>query len=190
MPVLANFTMIGAGTLVAGVPGDGNGGVWRRGTGSTVFNGVPVALHRHRHQHPRRLDRLALDRVGRARTRSGSRTRCWRRTASTTTPPAPAIPRPRTGTPVASATMLAYATDVQVDTLLGYTLTPPIAQLQAEGRLARHHGRPDHASADAGDQPHRRTTSVAAGSTRRTSAPWIPAAATPWYSGWTVYQTN
>jgi hypothetical protein len=39
MPVFANFTMIGPGHL-ASIPGDGNGGVWRRGTGGTFINGV------------------------------------------------------------------------------------------------------------------------------------------------------
>jgi hypothetical protein len=39
MPVFANFTMIGPGQL-AGIPADGNGGVWRRGTGGTFVNGV------------------------------------------------------------------------------------------------------------------------------------------------------
>jgi hypothetical protein len=38
-PVFANFTMIGTGQL-AGIPADGNGGVWRRGTGGTFRNGV------------------------------------------------------------------------------------------------------------------------------------------------------
>jgi hypothetical protein len=38
-PVFANFTMIGTGPL-AGIPNDGNGGVWRRGTGGTFMNGV------------------------------------------------------------------------------------------------------------------------------------------------------
>jgi len=39
MPVVANFTNIGPGQL-AGIPADGNGGVWRRGTGGTFRNGV------------------------------------------------------------------------------------------------------------------------------------------------------
>jgi hypothetical protein len=39
MPVFANFTMIGPGQL-AGIPADGNGAVWRRGTGGTFVNGV------------------------------------------------------------------------------------------------------------------------------------------------------
>jgi hypothetical protein len=39
MPVFANFTFIGTGTL-AGYPTDGNGGVWRRGTGGQFANGV------------------------------------------------------------------------------------------------------------------------------------------------------
>lgn len=38
-PVFANFTMIGPGQL-AGIPADGNGGVWRRGTGGYFANGV------------------------------------------------------------------------------------------------------------------------------------------------------
>jgi hypothetical protein len=38
-PVFANFTMIGPGQL-AGIPTDGNGGVWRRGTAGTFANGV------------------------------------------------------------------------------------------------------------------------------------------------------
>jgi hypothetical protein len=39
MPVFANFTIIGAGN-VAALPNDGNGGVWRRGTGGMFYNGV------------------------------------------------------------------------------------------------------------------------------------------------------
>lgn len=38
-PIFANFTMIGPGQL-AGIPSDGNGGVFRRGTGGYFFNGV------------------------------------------------------------------------------------------------------------------------------------------------------
>jgi hypothetical protein len=39
MPVFANFTLIGPGNL-AGIPNDGNGGTWRRGTGGQFINGV------------------------------------------------------------------------------------------------------------------------------------------------------
>jgi hypothetical protein len=39
MPVWANFTFIGPGQL-ASIPSDGNGAVFRRGTGGTLFNGV------------------------------------------------------------------------------------------------------------------------------------------------------
>lgn len=38
-PVFANFTMVGPGNL-AGIPNDGNGGVWRRGTGGVFANGI------------------------------------------------------------------------------------------------------------------------------------------------------
>lgn len=38
-PVFANFTLIGPGQL-AGIPADGNGGVFRRGTGGWFVNGV------------------------------------------------------------------------------------------------------------------------------------------------------
>jgi hypothetical protein len=38
-PVFANFTLIGPGQL-AGIPNDGNGGVWRRGTAGYFANGV------------------------------------------------------------------------------------------------------------------------------------------------------
>lgn len=38
-PVFANFTLIGPGQL-AGIPNDGNGGVWRRGTGGFFANGI------------------------------------------------------------------------------------------------------------------------------------------------------
>ena len=38
-PVFSNFTMIGPGQL-ASIPNDGNGGVWRRGTGGYFANGV------------------------------------------------------------------------------------------------------------------------------------------------------
>lgn len=39
MPVFANFTIIGAGN-VAALPNDGNGAVWRRGTGGQFYNGI------------------------------------------------------------------------------------------------------------------------------------------------------
>jgi hypothetical protein len=39
MPVFANFTMVGPAP-VAGFPADGNGAVFRRGTGGTLFNGI------------------------------------------------------------------------------------------------------------------------------------------------------
>jgi hypothetical protein len=39
MPVWANFTFIGPGQL-ASIPSDGNGAVFRRGTGGTLFNGI------------------------------------------------------------------------------------------------------------------------------------------------------
>ncbi len=39
MPVWANFTLIGPGQL-ASIPSDGNGAVFRRGTGGTLFNGI------------------------------------------------------------------------------------------------------------------------------------------------------
>ncbi len=38
-PTFANFTVIGPGNL-ASIPADGNGGVWRRGTGGFFYNGV------------------------------------------------------------------------------------------------------------------------------------------------------
>jgi hypothetical protein len=38
-PVFANFTMVGTGQL-AGIPNDGNGGVWRRGTAGVFINGI------------------------------------------------------------------------------------------------------------------------------------------------------
>jgi hypothetical protein len=38
-PVFANFTMVGPGQL-AGIPADGNGGVFRRGTGGWFVNGI------------------------------------------------------------------------------------------------------------------------------------------------------
>ncbi|MGE3525198.1 MAG: hypothetical protein AB7I33_04680, partial [Gemmatimonadales bacterium] len=38
-PIFANFTMIGPGNL-AGIPNDGNGGTFRRGTGGWFINGV------------------------------------------------------------------------------------------------------------------------------------------------------
>ncbi len=39
MPVFGNFTMVGPGQLT-GVPNDGNGGTWRRGTGGVFINGI------------------------------------------------------------------------------------------------------------------------------------------------------
>ncbi len=152
MPVWANFTMSGAGTTVAGFPADGNGGVWRRGTGGTVFNGVlsratGIAIN----IRDAWTDSLWIG--------SGGKDSLWisntllaQNGFNYDTTGAGLLPdhqlerrasghdaglrRQRAGGH--AARLHAYATS---------------AQLQAEGRIARHHRRPDGA-ADAGDQPY------------------------------------
>jgi hypothetical protein len=184
MPVWANFTMIGAGTLVAGFPADGNGGVWRRGTGGTVYNGV---LSRFTgtgiNIRDAWTDSLWIG--------SGGKDSLW---ISNTLLAQNAANLDNNYAAQANwnagryATMLQYASDVHGGHAPRLHPDAALAQLQAEGRVARHHWRPDRA-AGARDLPHRRGTSVAPGSTRRTSVPLIRSG-NALVLGWTVYETN
>ena len=191
MPVFANFTMIGTGDLVAAFPADGNGGVWRRGTGATVCNGV---LARYKGiainirdawtdslwtvgrtgrqglaldlQHAARAERLQLRHRGR-RIRSGQpnwnagRLATMQPYASTVHGRHPARPRPDAAG----------------------------AQLEAEGW---HRRRPRAASPTPPALITARTQGYFGNSWVYTSyiGAVDPAAGTLWYSGWTVYQTN
>jgi hypothetical protein len=187
MPVFANFTMIGAGTLVAGFPANGNGGVWRRGTGSTILNGV---LSRYTGTAINIVDpwtdSLWVSNGGAAGQDSLwiSNTLLAQNAANLDNNYAAA------GNWNAGrlATMLQYASDVQVDTLLGLTLTPPNLNWKPKA------GSPA-TTAGVTAPP----AVVTARTTNYFGNSWVftsyigavdPAAATLWYSGWTVYQTN
>ncbi len=184
MPVWANFTMIGAGTLVAGFPADGNGGVWRRGTGGTVYNGVLS-----------RFTGTAIN-IRDAWTDSlwigsGGRDSLWisntllAQNAANLDAGFAAAPNWNAGR---LATMLQYATDVQVDTLLGYTLTPPALNFKPKAGSPATTGGMTAPPALVTN----RTTNYFGGTWVNTSyiGAVDPAAGTPWYSGWTAYETN
>ena len=185
MPVWANFTMIGAGTLVAGFPADGNGGVWRRGTGGTVYNGVlsrftGVGIN----IRDAWTDSLWIG--------SGGKDSLWisntilaQNAGGNLDNNYAAQPNWNAGR---YATMLQYAADVQVDTLLGYTLTPPSLNFKPKA------GSP--ATTGGLTAP---PALVTARTTNYFGGTWVntsylgavdPAAGTPWYAGWTSYQTN
>jgi len=187
MPVWANFTIVLAGTTVAGFPADGNGGVWRRGTGGTVFNGVlSRATGIGINIRDAWTDSLWIG--------SGGKDSLW---ISNTLLAQNGYNYDTTGAGYSQttnwnagrlATMLAYAANVQVDTLLGYTLTPPALNFKPKA------GSP--ATAGGLTAPPtlvtNRTTNYFGGTWVNTSylGAVDPAAATPWYSGWTVYETN
>jgi hypothetical protein len=185
MPVWANFTMIGAGTLVAGFPANGNGGVWRRGTGGTVYNGV---LSRFTGIGINILDAWT-DSLW---TGSGGKDSLWISNTLLATNAGGNLDANYAAQANWNAgrlaTMLQYAGDVQVDTLLGYTLTPPSLNFKPKA------GSP--ATTGGMTAPPALVTSRTAGYFGGT---WVntsyigavdPAAATAWYSGWTVYETN
>ena len=187
MPVFANFTMIGTGTTLAAFPNDGNGGVWRRGTGATVLNGV---LSRYKGIAINIRDAWTDSLF----TANGGKDSLW---ISNTLLAQNGYNYDTTGAGYAQttnwnagrlATMKPYASDVQVDTLLGLTLTPPALNWKPKtGSPATGNG----------------VTAPPALVTNRTQNyfgnSWVytsylgavdPAAGTLWYSGWTVYQTN
>ena len=121
-----------------------------------------------------------------ARTRSGFPTRCWRRTAPTSTP-RPTRSR-ATGTPGVSRPCCSTPADVQVDTLLGLGLTPPALNWK-----------PKAGSPATGSGVTAPPALVTARTQNYFGNTWVytsyigavdPAAGTLWYSGWTVYQTN
>ena len=187
MPVWANFTMIGTGSLLPAFPADGNGGVWRRGTGATVFNGV---LSRYKgigiNIRDAWTDSLWIG--------SGGKDSLWISNSllaqngynyDTT---GAGYAQPTNWNAGRLATMLTYAADVQVDTLLGYTLTPPSLNFKPKA------GSP--ATTGGMNAPPALVTNRTQNYFGNT---WVntsyigavdPAAGTPWYSGWTVYQTN
>jgi hypothetical protein len=187
MPVWANFTMVGYGTLIAAAPNDGNGGVWRRGTGATVFNGV---LSRYKgiavNIRDAWTDSLWIG--------SGGKDSLW---ISNTILAQNGFNYDTTGAGYAQttnwnagrlATMLSYASDVQVDTLLGYTLTPPALNFKPKAGSPATTGGMTAPPALVTN----RTTGYFGGTWVNTSyiGAVDPAAGTPWYEGWTSYQAN
>ncbi len=187
MPVFANFTMIGTGSTVAAFPADGNGGVWRRGTGATVLNGV---LSRYKGIAINIRDAWTDSLF----TANGGKDSLW---ISNTLLAQNGYNYDTTGAGYAQttnwnagrlATMLAYASNVQVDTLLGLTLTPPALNWKPKA------GSP--ATGAGVTAPPTLVTNRTQGYFGNT---WVytsyigavdPAAGTPWYSGWTVYEIN
>ena len=184
MPVFANFTMIGTGNLVAGFPADGNGGVWRRGTGGTVLNGV---LSRYIgtaiNIRDAWTDSLWIG--------SGGKDSLW---ISNTLLAQNGANLDNNYAAAGNwnagrlATMLQYAGDVQVDTLLGLGLTPPALNWK-----------PKAGSPATGSGVTAPPALVTARTQNYFGNTWVytsyigavdPAASTLWYSGWTVYQTN
>ena len=187
MPVFANFTMIGTGTLLPAFPNDGNGGVWRRGTGATILNGV---LSRYKgigiNIRDAWTDSLWIG--------SGGKDSLW---ISNTLLAQNGYNFDTTGAGYAQttnwnagrlATMRTYASDVQVDTLLGLTLAPPALNWK-----------PKVGSPATGSGVTAPPTLVTNRTQNYFSNTWVftsyigavdPAAGTPWSSGWTVYQTN
>jgi len=187
MPVWANFTMIGTGTTLPAFPADGNGGVWRRGTGATVFNGV---LSRYKGIAVNIRDAFTDSLwIG-----SGGKDSLW---ISNTLLAQNGYNYDTTGAGYAQttnwnagrlATMQAYASDVQVDTLLGYTLTPPALNFKPKAGSPATTGGMTAPPALVTN----RTTSYFGGTWVNTSyiGAVDPTAGTPWYAGWTSYQTN
>ncbi len=184
MPVFANFTMIGTGNLVAGFPADGNGGVWRRGTGATVFNGI---LSRYIGTAINIRDAWTDSLfVG-----SGGKDSLWisntllAQNGANLDNNYAAAPNWNAGR---LATMLQYAGDVQVDTLLGLGLTPPSLNWKPKA------GSPATGSGDAAPPSlvTNRTQNYFGNTWVNTSyiGAVDPATAAPWYAGWTVYLTN
>lgn len=183
MPVWANFTMIGAGTLVAGFPADGNGGVWRRGTGATVFNGVlsrwtGTAIN----IRDAWTDSLWIG--------SGGKDSLW---ISNTILAQNGANLDNNYAAAGNwnagrlATMLQYAGDVQVDTLLGYTFAPNFNWKPKAGSPATTGG----LSAPPALVSNRTQNYFGNSWVYTTYLGAVdPAAATPWYTGWTVYTTN
>lgn len=176
-PTFANFTMIGTGNL-AGIPNDGNGGVWRRGTGGYAANGV---LSRWKgfgisirdawtDTLFTQLDSLTI--AGVILAQNGAN--------FDTTGAAYAAPA---NWPVADYNSLKlYASTVSVDTLLGISTNP------AGLNWAPKAGSP--ASSGAVTVPAAKVAGYFGGSWQNTSYLGACDVVCTWYQGWTVYQIN
>ncbi len=176
-PTFANFTMIGTGQL-AGIPNDGNGGVWRRGTGGYAANGV---LSRWKgfgisirdawtDTLFTQLDSLTIASV--LLTQNGAN--------FDTTGAAYAAPA---NWPAADYnTLKLYGSTVSVDTLLGISTNP------AGLNWAPKAGSP--ASSGAVTVPASRVGGYFGNSWQNTAYLGACDVVCTWYQGWTVYQIN
>ncbi len=191
MPVFANFTMIGTGDLVASFPADGNGGVWRRGTGGTVYNGI---MGRYKGTAINIRDAWT-DTLWTGWKAPNTKDSLWisntllaQNGADYDAEGGTFYGQPTNWDPTRLATMKTYPSGTQIDVLLGLGLTAPAlnwkpsaASPAATGGLT---APPALITA--------RTTNYFGGTWANTSylGAVDPAAGTLWYSGWTVYQTN
>ena len=180
-PTFANFTMIGTGQL-AGIPADGNGGVWRRGTAGYFANGV---LSRWKgfgisirdawtDTLFTQLDSLNILSVILAGNAANFDTVTAGAYAATANWPAADL-----------ATLKLYAATVNVDTLLGISTNP--AGLNWTPKA----GSP--ASTGAVTVPTSRVTGFFGGTWANTTylgAASPSPAPNAWWSGWTVYTIN
>ena len=178
-PVFANFTMIGPGQL-AGIPNDGNGGVWRRGTGGFFFNGVMarwkgIAINiRDAWTDTLFVQRDSLNLSSLLLSQNGFNYDTAGGSGFGTV----------ANFPVAQiSTHKAFASNVAVDTLLGLTLNPSSLDWTPKA------GSP--ASSGATNIPAAKVTGFFGGSWVNTS--YIGAAdpaGTKWWQGWTNYAIN
>lgn len=178
-PVFANFTMVGPGQL-AGIPNDGNGGVWRRGTAGYTANGV---LSRWKGYGISirdawtdtlftQLDSLSFYSIIMAQNGPGGN--------FDTTGTAFAAPA---NWPTAQLNSLKlYASSVSVDTLLGISTNP------AGLNWAPKAGSPAASGATA--VPAAKVAGYFGNTWQNTSYLGACDVACNWYQGWTVYQIN
>ena len=180
MPVWANFTLIGPGQL-ASIPADGNGSVFRRGTGGTLFNGIMG-----------RWKGIALD-IRDEWTDSLFEQRDSLNIANLVLAQNGANFDP-IGTNFAQETkfgpanaLQAFTADVAVDTLLGLSLNPSALDWTPKA------GSPAAAGGSAAVPTHftARTGDFFGGQMEQTT--YIGAAdpnGTKWWQGWTAYNIN
>jgi hypothetical protein len=177
-PVFANFTMVGPGQL-AGIPGDGNGGTFRRGTAGWFVNGIlarwkGIAIDiRDAWTDTLFTQKDSLHISNMVLTQNGfNYDTVGAGFGQTTNFPAGQL-----------ATHQAFAANVAVDTLLGLTLNPTGLAWKPKA------GSP--ATAGGGTVPAGKVTGYFGGTWANTT--YIGAAdpaGTAWWQGWTAYNIN
>ena len=174
-PVFANFTMIGPGQL-AGIPNDGNGGTWRRGTGGYFANGIMarwkgIAINiRDAWTDSLLVNYDSLNIVNVLLTQNGFNYD----TTGAGFGQAPAF---------ASDNHLTYAATVAADTLLGISLNPAGLDWTPKATAP--------ATSGAGTIPAAKVGGFFGGSWAATA--YLGAAdpaGTKWWQGWTSYAIN